>query len=373
MFNNLLAAAFTFFASVMVKVQPIWDRFKLWIMLALGLAIGLFLAWGPLAPAWENATPGNLRADYRSYYLAYVADDYLRTGDIEMVQKRLGLDLEKRKTIPWVHKPETLPQHIQEAIDGSGPGKHWQLSQERIIALQKLSGDIPMIIEASTTPSEETPPKSGSFSKVLIVLLLLLVLAAVGLVFIVRGRRTAKEEAEEIAATAREGEFAPVETPMFAEETEPPVKSFTTTYVLGDDYFDPSFSIEIGKDFLGECGIGISETIGTGSPKKVTAFEAWLFDKSDIRTVTIVLASEYAYNDPELRAKLDPKGEVQLLKPGMEIILETTALRVRARVKEFEYAQGNLPPNSFIQKLSVELQAWVKPGATDIEPPIPQV
>jgi hypothetical protein len=141
---------------------------------------------------------------------------------------------------------------------------------------------------------------------------------------------------------------------------EPPVKSFTTTYVMGDDFFDPSFSIEIGPDFLGECGIGISETIGAGDPKKVTAFEAWLFDKSDIRTVTTVLASEYAYNEPDLRAKLEPKGDIQQLAAGQSAAIETSALRIEVRVKELEYAQGNLPQHSFAQKVTFELRAWVK-------------
>jgi hypothetical protein len=44
----------------------------------------------------------------------------------------------------------------------------------------------------------------------------------------------------------------------------------------------------------GECGVGISETIGVGDPKKVTAFEVWLFDKNDIQTVTKVLMSAHA-------------------------------------------------------------------------------
>ncbi len=146
-------------------------------------------------------------------------------------------------------------------------------------------------------------------------------------------------------------------------EGDRPVKSFSTPYVLGDDYFDPSFSIEIGADFLGECGIGISETLGAGDPKKVTAFEAWLFDKSDIRTVTKVLASEFAFNDPDLRAKLAPKGEVVMMRPGEEIVLETSVLRIKARIRDLEYAQGaSLPPNSFVQKVNFELQSWVKQG-----------
>ncbi len=83
-----------------------------------------------------------------------------------------------------------------------------------------------------------------------------------------------------------------------------------TTYDLGHDTYDESFSIETPMgEFLGECGVGISETLGAGEPAKVTAFEVWLFDKSDIRTVTKVLMSPYAYNDSALRTRLAPKGD----------------------------------------------------------------
>ena len=57
-----------------------------------------------------------------------------------------------------------------------------------------------------------------------------------------------------------------------------------TTYVLGDDLYDELFSIDTqGGDFLGEYGVGVSEIIGVGDPKKVTALEIWLFDKNDIK------------------------------------------------------------------------------------------
>ena len=49
------------------------------------------------------------------------------------------------------------------------------------------------------------------------------------------------------------------------------------------------------------------------------------------------------------------------MHPGEVIVLETTSLRVVARITELEYAQGsNLPANSFVQKVNFELQAWVK-------------
>jgi hypothetical protein len=140
--------------------------------------------------------------------------------------------------------------------------------------------------------------------------------------------------------------------------TLPAIGHFVTSYALGNDHYDESFSIETSTgEFLGECGVGISETIGVGDPDKVTAFEVWLFDKNDIRTVTKVLMSEHAFHDEELRASLAPKGEAVLVQVNEPIVLETATLRVEATVTEASYGSGALPPNSFFERLTVELVA----------------
>jgi hypothetical protein len=155
-------------------------------------------------------------------------------------------------------------------------------------------------------------------------------------------------------------------------EMKPPNAQFVTTYVLGDDQYDPSFSIELETgEFMGECGVGISETIGVGEPDRATALEAWLFDKNDIRTVTKVLMSKYAFEDEALRTKLAPKGEPILVGEGEDLILETKMLRLRVHVVEVLYGKDDLPPDSFFERLTLELVAWVKPGAEDTEARIP--
>jgi hypothetical protein len=140
------------------------------------------------------------------------------------------------------------------------------------------------------------------------------------------------------------------------------VAQFMTTYVLGDDTYDDSFSID-GPDgsFLGECGMGLSETIGVGDPKKVTAFEVWLFDKNDIRTVTKVLMSEHAFRDEALKSRLAAKGEPVMLRPGDSVAMETATLVVTARVVDMAYGGGALPPSSFFERLTVELACFQKP------------
>ena len=137
-----------------------------------------------------------------------------------------------------------------------------------------------------------------------------------------------------------------------------------TTYLHGDDLYDDSFSIETSSgEFLGETGVGISETIGTGSDaKKVTAFEVWLFDKNDVRTVTNVLMSAHAFNDDALRSQLQTKGEAILAKPGDKVVLETATLRVQARIVDLAYGSGPLPPDSFFERITIELAAWKRQG-----------
>jgi hypothetical protein len=168
--------------------------------------------------------------------------------------------------------------------------------------------------------------------------------------------RSAAAEGAKISATVEKTDFTKV-------GAEPPIVQFMTTYLHGDDLYDDSFSIETPSgEFLGETGVGISETIGSGDTKNVTAFEVWLFDKNDIRTVTKVLMSDHAFNDDAIRAKLAPKGEAVLAKPGDRIMLETASLRVQARIVDLSYGSGPLPPNSFFSRLTIELAAWKREG-----------
>jgi len=369
MFDSLLAKGFTLFAQVMVKIQPIWDKYKALISFAVGILIGWFLIGWTIAPVqWYNLTPGNLREDYKSAYLAYAAQEFYSTGDIGLLENRLGLDLPKSKTIPWLAQEDLLQADLSTAMQksstyrldgyGSALGGVQQIVAQGGLPISDVSEASAPVADAETDPeSTSATPLSKLLRIVAIGAAVLLVVGAAGVGwYLLKGRSQAGAE----GGAAVAGDVAGIDAGV-AVGGELPVKSFSTPYVLGDDYFDPSFSIEVGSDFMGECGIGISETIGAGDPKKVTAFEAWLFDKSDIRTVTKVLASQYAYSDPDLRAKLEPKGDIILLSPGQEITLETSALRVKVHIKEAEYAQGaSLPPTSFVQKVNFEIQAWVK-------------
>jgi hypothetical protein len=137
--------------------------------------------------------------------------------------------------------------------------------------------------------------------------------------------------------------------------------TFRTIYTLGDDLYDDSFSIESpAGDFMGECGVGIADTIGVGQPKKVSGFEVWLFDKNDIQTVTKVLLSRHAYNDEATRNRMATKGDPVLAEPGTVVNLETATLRIEARVVDLVHGEGPLPADSFFQRATLERRAYQK-------------
>ena len=65
---------------------------------------------------------------------------------------------------------------------------------------------------------------------------------------------------------------------------------------------------------------------------RATALEVWLFDKSDIRTVTKVLMSDYAYGNPPLREKPPSRGDAVFLGTGIGFVLDAQTLRLAGKV-----------------------------------------
>ena len=220
----------------------------------------------------------------------------------------------------------------------------------------------------STPPVVSTPAKTKSTSTLTILLgvmcgLTILIGGALAYLLLLRNKKKPGaavpeeeefEEEEPMPHTIARSEVKP-------KGEEPPVAQFMTSYSIGDDQYDDSFSIDApNAEFLGECGVGISDTIGVGEPKKVSAFEIWLFDKNDIQTVTKVLMSPHAFNDPQIRQRLASKGEPVLMEAGKRILLETATLQLEARVVDMNYGSGALPPSSYFDRLTLELAVWPK-------------
>jgi hypothetical protein len=137
-----------------------------------------------------------------------------------------------------------------------------------------------------------------------------------------------------------------------------PLIHYQTIYKLGDDFFDETFSLDEGDKFIGECGIGIAETINNTDPKAVTAFEIWLFDREDSQTPTHFLLSDYAYNNDELLERLKNKGRFDLIERNRDYEVKTQNLRMIVTIKDMEYGTESSDKKSYFNKVTFDVQVW---------------
>ena len=315
--------------------KPLWVGI---ISFVVGLFIGLVvLGWWLWPVQWTDAGPSDLRPEFQEIYLRMAIDSYTLNQDAAEAQQRIAEVGENAEVIlgEIAANPETQ-------------------NTESVQAFLLFSGAEPA--EELTQVTEEEPSLARKWLPWLCLITLLLAGALVA-VFLIRNRSfsfSLPSTKKEAPPEAEYPEYAPT-------EEEPPLAQFMTTYQIGNDLFDDSFSIDSpAGEFLGECGVGISDTIGVGDPKKVTAFEVWLFDKNDIQTVTSVLMSQNSFSDDTTRQNLSAKGEPVLAEPSREMVLETATLRLEARVVDMSYGSSALPPESYFDRITLELVAWSK-------------
>jgi hypothetical protein len=348
--------------------------------------VGLYVWQNPPVYA-GGAYPNELTENYQDHYFAMVVDSY-------QVNQQLSLAQERLKTFDPATKSDSLGRlFVTYTINGQAPeaqavirlatelktAENWdpnviaaavsglaaeaQGDSAKLQAVNSFGATLGVVPEGAppaptqpggqpTVAATAAPAAEGSFPwlRLLIGCLLLLILL-VGAVLLLgrwqRSRTVAKRPPQ----------------PVWEGEGPAPIKRWTGTYTLGQDNYDEFFTIETENgDFLGESGMGIMETVPGSSPKQVRAFDVGLFDKTDITTLSRVVMSEQAYNDPAIMAKVEanPQAEAILATPGQQFTLETSAMRVEAKIEDMEYGPGG---NDFFNKLKLSLAVFVKEGA----------
>ncbi len=336
-----------------------------------GLLLGLLIGWVIWPVEWQNAGPSSLSQEWRVDYLRMAIRDFAATGNVAEAQDRYkGLGNTAQQTMQEIiqNKEEADQNAIiafNDVVGGSGLAAGPSETTAAVEPGAAISSPYPgesLPGAATATPDGADAPKKTS--SLLVIFLVCLVLLGVGgaafWYFFLRNRftgGTGEPTAAQQAIAARRS----ASVTDYSESGERPIAQFMASYQLGDDLFDDSFSIPPGSDeFLGECGVSISEHIGVGDPKKVTAFEVWLFDKDDIQTVTKVIMSSYAFNDQEMCQRLAVKGELVEALPNTEFELETQSLRMVARVNEMEYGESAMPGESYFNRFLLELAIFAK-------------
>ena len=365
MINRLVGQFNIIGKAVLSSLAPALARLGL---VLLGLILGLVWAYQFAPVQFKDAEPVHLADGYKDQWIKMTAVEYAVTSDRAEAE---------RKIVAGGITPDMIQQLIAEN----------QSTDPTLTA--RLQALLPVAEESQAAASKQADKvKGGLLSGILGPILFVLFVAIVGILLALvftfywavpvgkwaKPKAAATLGAAPVGSTAARTEarqFAETQNTDFASIGEaPPLVVHKSIYTYGNDLYDDSFSIERESgEFLGECGSGISETVGVGEPKKVTATEVWLFDKNDITTVTKVLMSEYAYHDEALRSKLAPKGEAVLATPDGVFELETQTLRLRVKIVDLKYGEGGPAPNSYFERLSVEIAAWPKEGSASQETP----
>ena len=312
------------------------------VALVLGIIIGVLMAGTRMV---ANTTPAVMRSDLQEDYLRMAIDSFRVNPDPNLAVQRwknLG-----PAAAPAFSDIQKNPGKLDPAVDpriwtSHSNGAEHQLPQ-RTDVLRRLVARFMVLLGA--------------------LVVLLLVAAAAAIIFLRRllGKRSSGEVTPTMQMTEINREAEKSKTDFRSLGVAQPITQNMTTYVMGDDLYDESFSIDTQSgDFLGEYGVGVSEVIGVGDPKKVTALEIWLFDKNDIKTATKVLMSAHAFSDGTIRARLEPKGELVLVDPQKQVMLETATLQLLVKVVDLQYGNGALPTNSFFERITLELAIWQK-------------
>lgn len=324
------------------------NKMAMIVALFFGLVAGIVYGWVINPIEWIDAGTQHLRADLQEDYVRMVVDSYSLNDNQDLAIARLeDLGLERTAELLAAIVNNPINQDLEKA--------------------QQLSALASRGVGSGQAPNEgagdNAGTSAGSAGSATPLLLACTLIAVLGVVFagVIFFRRRSRGGSPTTVMQAQAMNREAPQTDYVAMGESEPISQWITTYLIGDDLFDDSFSIDtpVGE-FMGECGVGIADTIGVGEPKRVSAFEVWLFDKNDIQTVTKVLLSEHAFSDDAIRDRLSAKGDPEMSLPGHEVILETETLQLVARVVDMTYGAGAMPDNSFFERMTIELAIWQK-------------
>lgn len=324
----------------------------------IGLILGLFIGWGTVTVT--DQAPVLLNDVHQGLYLNGVAALYSLTNDDQFVQ---GVATIWDTEGDGVAFRAAVCEEISE-LNAANRSVEAQRLEQLTTSLAYDCGEL---------AAGETAEESGSF---LMACLwgLLLIGALGGAYYFYQARQGGGggDAGADFVIPSTKPSSVPDAPPTMGDdggdgeaEGITPIASYRTTYKIGMDQYDDSFSIESAAgDFLGECGVGISESLSGEGAKKATAMEVWLFDKNDIRTITKVVMSDHAFFDDAIKAKLAPKGEPVMARLDEIVVLETASLIINAKITELEYGtDAGYPEQSYFERFGIELSAWAKDNA----------
>lgn len=345
------------------------DRNRSYLFIVVAFIVGLLIGWFVLgwliAPVqWTDALVQDLQPADQKMLVVTAAEAFALTQDSRKAVERL-------QALGTQQQVADLSAQVVQEAEAAGD----MVTADRVRAMTAAVGlTVPETAaptpgaESAEQPAQTTDQQGGGglFTALGLALLIGGILLAAWL--LLRGRSApAAEEEDELVTEILVDEPPPPARPSRSAaatgaaaaptvERSGAGQEFMAAFDQGDAAYDQSFDIE-GADgsYWGECGMTLSETV-QGDPERATALEVWLFDKSDIRTVTKVLMSDYAYGNQALREKLSSRGDAVLLAPDLGFVLDAQTLRLMGKIVAMEYDDSQAPARGAIRRLRVQLR-----------------
>lgn len=354
-----------------VLLRPYMPEARTVLLIVVGVIIGLFWAYVLAPTVFYNADPGTLEQSWQDEWVKLLAD------------RSAGANFDVSQSVVQLLGAVDDPVGIIDRLLNT-PGEEANFS--RLQAIRPLAEQAEG--RAAVPPQPSLLSNIAPFIVAPLVMVILTVVASLvwGLLLksnvyepLLKRLRGEKVSAEvkamrEQVQAVKQAE-ATLRVDYSTSSLGKPVIQRMTTFLHGHGEYDDSFSVEdAAATFFGECGATVAESLSpAGTPGKPAGIEVWLFDKDDFkRTQASVFATEYASSDPALRARLSTRGELTLARPGATVVIESSTLRMQARLVEMQYgSDGALPPNSYFQQATIELAVWRKQEAQAAAAPAP--
>ena len=353
----------------------------------IGLTLGLIWAWVIQPVTYAGGShPNELSEQYQKTYVQSVSEAYFATRDLNAAAARLAPFSPQEKVALLAQTSDTYraagrgteADMVGDLASSLAQAEGWPAADVSIwLAAADASeefalkmGQVPEVSDGgSTVPATAVPSKAqeaagGKTNWLKVLLITVMVIVAIIVILFLLTRIKPKRKSRQHASKAQMEQVVTQDG-----EAMEPLRQWVGAYATGQDNFDESFTVETDAgDFLGECGMGILDGFAAGSPKKVMAFDVWLFDKTDIRTISIPVMSKFAFEDDILRGKLPPDSNPVLATEGGTFNIETSALLVKAKIEELAYGEGP-PEMSYFTSIKVTLSVYLKPGV-DVSAPM---
>lgn len=348
-----------------IVIQPQLPTLRVLGFMIIAFLFGMFWAYQPAGVKFYDGAPHQMREEHQDQFVIGVAASALA---------RLYDDAGVAQLLERVDKPA---ERVQRLINERGGQTAAALEEIQFIAQTVEGRDAPTAGNLLTSILQFILG-TGAFALIANIFALVWGLLIGGFVerawLTLKKRFVGESEADKQARETMEGErrrreiakqMAEDSKTAVASELGTPLVNKPSVYFKGRP-FDDSFAIENADDmFLGETGAATAKVIGDSGD--LAAVEVWLFDKDDIgKTYTKIFVTEYGFSDPvmmsDLQSRVDnPATDIAVLRTGSELTLESTNLVLKAKVAEAVIGtKPDLPPNSHIDNLTIQMQAWAK-------------